>query len=184
MSQMPPTSLCRSKIVKAMPCCFSALPAASPDGPAPITATLKPLMPALPIGPLPVPRKCSRPEKCPPARCSRDSRRRRNRPPRPPHKAPARARHPRPARARQGRSRCRPAILRVRMCSRTAISGPFAGIEDPVRLGRADQPVADVTARLPDAHHLRILDEGIVELAVARLDLRLQLVEVDAVFAA
>ena len=35
------------------------------------------------------------------------------------------------------------------------------GIEDAVRFGGADQPVADVTARIVEVHHLRVLDVGV-----------------------
>jgi len=45
-------------------------------------------------------------------------------------------------------------------------------IKNLVRLGGADQFVADVTPRVVDAHDLGILDVRIVDLAVARLDLR------------
>src|SRR6478752_4153964 len=47
------------------------------------------------------------------------------------------------------------------------------GIEDAMRLCGADQFVADVTPRIVDVHHLRVLDVGVRHLAVARLDLRL-----------
>ena len=44
-------------------------------------------------------------------------------------------------------------------------------IEDPVRLGGADQPVAEIVAGAVDGDDLRVLGERIVDLAVARLDL-------------
>src|SRR3984957_2288138 len=52
----------------------------------------------------------------------------------------------------------------------------MGGIENPVRFGGADQPVADILTRIVDVHHLRVLDVGVVDLAVARLDLRLEVV--------
>ena len=57
------------------------------------------------------------------------------------------------------------------------------GIENAVRLGGADQPVADIAPRIVDVHHLRVLDVGIVDLAVARLDLRLDMIELEQVVA-
>src|SRR3984885_232324 len=47
------------------------------------------------------------------------------------------------------------------------------GIENPVRLRRADQAVADVTPRIVDVDDLRVLGIGVFDLAVARLDLGL-----------
>ena len=57
------------------------------------------------------------------------------------------------------------------------------GIENPVRLGGADQPVADIAARVADVHHLRVLDVGIFDLAVARLDLGLEMSELQQIVA-
>ena len=48
-----------------------------------------------------------------------------------------------------------------------------------MRLCGADQPVADVAAGIVDAHHLRVLDVRIVDLAVARFDLALDVVELE-----
>ncbi len=61
--------------------------------------------------------------------------------------------------------------------------GAVRGIENPVRFGGADQPVADIAARIVDVHHLRILDVGICDLAVARLDLGFQVIELQEVVA-
>src|ERR1700754_1547763 len=58
---------------------------------------------------------------------------------------------------------------------------PMRGIEDPVRLCGADQLVADIAARIVQVHHLRILDESVVDLAVARLDLRLDGIELEQI---
>ena len=40
---------------------------------------------------------------------------------------------------------------------------PVRGIEDPMRLCGADQPVADILARIVDVHHLRVLDVRICQ---------------------
>ncbi|MHC2709054.1 hypothetical protein ACVIQS_001915 [Bradyrhizobium diazoefficiens] len=57
------------------------------------------------------------------------------------------------------------------------------GIEDAMRGGGADQLVADIAARIVDVHHLRVLDVGIGDLAVARLDLHLDVLEPEEVAA-
>ena len=46
-------------------------------------------------------------------------------------------------------------------------------IEQPVRLGRANKPVAEIIARGADGHDLHVLAERVVELAIARDDLAL-----------
>jgi hypothetical protein len=61
--------------------------------------------------------------------------------------------------------------------------GAVLGIEYPVRLCRADQPVAEIVARAMDGGDLRVLGERILHLAVARLDLLQKPVVVDQVFA-
>ena len=52
-----------------------------------------------------------------------------------------------------------------------------------MRFCGADQPVADIAARIVDVHHLRVLDVGIFDLAVARLDLGLQIFELQEIVA-
>ena len=52
-----------------------------------------------------------------------------------------------------------------------------------MRFCGADQPVADITARVVDVHHLRVLDVSVVDLAIARLDLRLQRLELQQIVA-
>src|SRR5579863_3998841 len=47
----------------------------------------------------------------------------------------------------------------------------MGGVENPMRRGRADQLVAEEAPRIVDAHDLRVLGEGIIDLAIARLDL-------------
>src|ERR1041385_9228849 len=47
------------------------------------------------------------------------------------------------------------------------------GIENAVRLGGANQPVADVPPRAVDRHDLRVFAERIVDLAIAGSDQRL-----------
>ena len=59
------------------------------------------------------------------------------------------------------------------MFSRTAISGPAFGVEQPVRRGDADQPVAEVAAGAADRGDLQVLGVGVVDLAVAGDDLAL-----------
>src|SRR5262249_9311161 len=53
------------------------------------------------------------------------------------------------------------------------------GIENPMRLRRAYQAIAEIFSRIVDAHHLGVLDVGVVDLAVARLDLPLDVVMVE-----
>ena len=53
------------------------------------------------------------------------------------------------------------------------------GIENPVRLRDADQLVAEVLARCADCHHLRVLAELVVDLAIARYDFVLQFGRID-----
>ena len=115
-------------------------------------------------------RRGSRRGRCPPARCSRACRRRRSRPPRPRRTARAAARP-------SGRS-TRPS----RSVSQAAegLAGqdvqPYgdqrAGrrVEQPVRRGHADQPVAEVAAGAADGGDLRVLGERVVDLPVARVD--------------
>lgn len=55
--------------------------------------------------------------------------------------------------------------------------GAVGGIENPVRRRGPDQPVADISSCVVDVHHLRILDVGIADLAIARLDLGLQVLQ-------
>ena len=57
------------------------------------------------------------------------------------------------------------------------------GIENPVRRRGPDQPVADISPCVVDVHHLRILDVGIGDLAIARLDLGLQVLQLQQVVA-
>src|SRR5205814_4001302 len=57
------------------------------------------------------------------------------------------------------------------------------GVEDAMRLGGADQFVADIAPRIVDVHHLRILDIGIRHLAVAGLDLAPDVFEVEQIVA-
>ena len=57
------------------------------------------------------------------------------------------------------------------------------GIEDAVWLCSADQLVADVTSRIVDVHHLRVLHIRIRHLAVAGLDLRLDVIELQEIVA-
>ncbi|MPL91111.1 hypothetical protein SDC9_37174 [bioreactor metagenome] len=52
-------------------------------------------------------------------------------------------------------------------------------IEDPVRPRRAHQPVAEIGARTAQRGDLHILGEGVCKLAVARLDLRAQMIGLD-----
>ena len=52
-----------------------------------------------------------------------------------------------------------------------------------MRFGGADQFVTDITARIVQVHHLRILDVGVGDLAVARLDLRLDVVQLEQIVA-
>ena len=47
----------------------------------------------------------------------------------------------------------------------------MSGVEHAMRRRRADQLVAEKAPRIVDAHDLRVLGEGIVDLAIARLDL-------------
>ncbi len=61
--------------------------------------------------------------------------------------------------------------------------GPMLGIENPVRFCGADQPVADIFPRVVDVHHLRVLDVRICDLAVARLDLDLQIFKLQEIVA-
>src|SRR5882724_1724817 len=56
---------------------------------------------------------------------------------------------------------------------------PLRGIENPVRRRGAYQAVADVFARIVDVHHLRVLDVRIGDLTVARLDLGLEVIELE-----
>ena len=57
--------------------------------------------------------------------------------------------------------------------------GAMSGVENAVRRRRPDQPVADISPGVVDVHHLRILDVGIADLAIARLDLGLQMRQVE-----
>ncbi|MFK4644359.1 hypothetical protein ABIF96_002933 [Bradyrhizobium ottawaense] len=61
--------------------------------------------------------------------------------------------------------------------------GPLRGIQDPVWGGSADQPVANIAARIVNVHHLRILDVSVGDLAVARLDLHPDVLELEEVAA-
>ena len=114
-----------------------------------------------PRGPPPAPRTGSRRGTCPRARGSRACRRRRTRPPRPRRTGRAAARRRR-ASTRPSRSVSRPpSVLRVRTCSLTAMSGPAVGVEQPVRRGDADEPVAQVAARAADRGDLQVLGERV-----------------------
>ena len=57
------------------------------------------------------------------------------------------------------------------------------GIEDAMRLRGADQAIADIAARIVDVHHLGVLDIGIGDFAIARLDLRLQMLDLQQIVA-
>ena len=70
-----------------------------------------------------------------------------------------------------------PSVLRVRIFSRTAISGPWAGSRMRCGVRGADQLVAEIAPGVMDAHHLRVLGEGVGDLPVARLDLALERLE-------
>ncbi|SSC71928.1 unnamed protein product [Ciceribacter sp. T2.26MG-112.2] len=60
---------------------------------------------------------------------------------------------------------------------------PGIAIEQPVRLGRAHQPVSQKAARAANGRDLGILVEGIDDLAIAGLDLAAQVMNADPVFA-
>ena len=126
-------------------------------------------------------RRCSRRGTCLRARGSRARRRRRSPRLRRPHRRRAAARRP-ACSTREDRSvSSPPSVLRVSTESFTAISGPAAGSRILMRLGDANQLVAEIAARRADRHHLRILAELVVDLAVARDDLALQLGRIDQI---
>ena len=60
---------------------------------------------------------------------------------------------------------------------------PRIGIENLVRLRDADQLVAEILPRRADRHHLRVLAELVVDLAIARHDLALQFCGIDQIVA-
>ena len=66
-----------------------------------------------------------------------------------------------------------PSVLRVRIVQPDRDQRPGRRVEDAVRLGHADQLVAEVVAGAADGRDLRVLGEGVVDLAVARRDLAL-----------
>ena len=142
-----------------------------------------PAPPAPPRVPQSGPRKCSRRGTCPRARGSRARRRRRSPRPRPPRRRRAAARR----RLQHARRQIglQPAERLAR--EHRELHGdqrPGRGIEDPVRLRHADELVAEIVARRADRHHLRVLAELVVDLAVARHDLALELGGIDQVAAA
>ena len=129
-------------------------------------------------------RKCSRRGTCLRARGSRARRRRRSPRPRRPRRRRAAARRP-ACSTREDRSVSQPAERLAR--EDRELHGdqrPGRGIENPVRLGDADQLVAEILARRADRHHLRVLAELVVDLAVARHDLALELGRIDQRLAA
>ena len=82
---------------------------------------------------------------------------------------------------RPSRSVCSPpSVLRVRMCSRTAISGPASGSSSRCGGAVRIKPVADVVARAADGDHLHVLGISVLHLPVARDDLALDRAPVEA----
>ena len=115
-------------------------------------------------------RRCSRRGRCPRARCSRASRRRRSRRPRPRRTGRAAARRRRWS-TRPSRSVSRPpSVLRVRMLQPYGDQRAGRRVEQLVRRRDPDQLVAAVVAGAADRGELRVLGEGVVDLAVARGD--------------